>query len=59
MTKIQEYMSSLFHALKRKDYEKVDILLARISNLRLTPDDFARIERLVEDTEVECTGLAS
>ena len=59
MTKIQEYMRSLFPALKKKDYEKVDILLARISNLRLTPDDFARIERLVEDTEVECTGLTS
>ena len=55
MPKIQEYMYGLFHALESKDYRKVDILLARISNLRLNKSDFDRIENLVESKEIECT----
>ena len=58
MTKIQEYMYGLFQALETKDYQRVDILLARISNLRLTKSDFDRIENLVESKEIECTGPA-
>ena len=58
MTKIQEYMYGLFHALESNDYQKVDILLARISNLRLNKSDFDRIENLVETKEIECTRPA-
>jgi len=55
MTKLQEYMYGLYQALERKDYSKVDILLARISNLQLTPTDFSRIENMVEHNDFECT----
>jgi len=58
MTKLQEYMYGLFHALEKKDYRKVDILLARISSLKLNEHDFARIENLVEDSDIECTRSA-